>query len=62
MNKILIGALVCAAVAGAVIYLYNTEEGKRQLEDLKDKATDALGKAKNNMRKRAADTQTWAES
>jgi hypothetical protein len=62
MNKILIGALVCAAVAGVVFYLYNTEEGRKQLDDLKDKATDALSKAKSNMSKRAADMQTWAES
>ena len=63
MSKILIGALVCAAVAGVVYYVYNNqEEVEEQLGSLKDKASDALGKAKNKFAKQAEGAQTWAQS
>lgn len=47
MKKILLGALVCAAVAGVVYYLYDSESFKETVDDLKDKADDALGKVKD---------------
>lgn len=47
MKKILVGALVCAAVAGIVFYLNDPEKFNDTVDDLKDKAKDALGKAKN---------------
>jgi hypothetical protein len=62
MSKILIGALVCAAVAGVVYYVVNQEEVNEQLGSLKDKASDALGKAKNKFAKQAEGAQTWAQS
>jgi hypothetical protein len=63
MSKILIGALVCAAVAGVVYYVYNNqEEVEEQLGSLKDKAADALGKAKKQFSKQADDAQAWAQS
>jgi hypothetical protein len=43
MKKIVLGALVCAAVAGVVWYLYDEESFKDTVEDLKDKADDAYG-------------------
>lgn len=46
MKKIVLGALVCAAVAGVVWYLYDEESFKDTFEDLKDKADDAYGKVK----------------
>ncbi len=46
MKKILLGALVCAAVAGVVYYLYDDEKFKETVDDLKGKADDALGKVK----------------
>jgi hypothetical protein len=51
MTKILIGALVCAAVAGVVYYLYDSEKFNETVSDLKDKATDALGKVKDGVGK-----------
>ena len=48
MKKILIGALVCAAVAGVVYYLNDPEKFNDTVDDLKDKAKDALGKAKKS--------------
>ena len=53
MKKILLGALVCAAVAGVVYYLNNPEKVKDQLGSLKDKASDALDKTKNAFNKQA---------
>jgi gas vesicle protein len=46
MKKILVGALVCAAVAAIVYYLNDPEKFNETVDDLKDKAKDALGKAK----------------
>ena len=48
MKKILIGALVCAAVAGVVYYLNDPKKFNDTVDDLKDKAKDALGKAKKS--------------
>ena len=51
MKKILLGALVCAAVAGVVYYLYDEEKFKATVDDLKDKADGALGKVKEKLSK-----------
>ncbi len=51
MKKILLGALVCAAVAGVVFYLYDEEKFKDTVDDLKDKADDALDKVKDKFAK-----------
>lgn len=51
MKKILLGALVCAAVAGVVYYVYDSEKFKETVDDLKDKADDALGKVKDKWSK-----------
>jgi hypothetical protein len=47
MKKIVLGALVAAAVAGVVWYLYDEEHFRDTFEDLKDKADDAFGKVKD---------------
>lgn len=46
MNKIILGALVCAAVAGVVWYLYDEEGFLDTVDDIRDKADDTLGKVK----------------
>ena len=51
MNKILLGAVVCAAVAGIVYYLVNPEKFNETVEDLKSKADDAIGKVKEGFDK-----------
>ena len=51
MKKILLGALVCAAVAGVVYYLYDEEKFSDTVDDLKSKADDALGKVKDKFSK-----------
>ena len=51
MKKILLGALVCAAVAGVVYYLYDNEKFKETVDDLKGKADDALGRVKDKFSK-----------
>ena len=56
MKKILLGALVCAAVAGVVYYLYDPQTASDKLADLKDKANDALGKAKDGFSKATRST------
>jgi hypothetical protein len=48
MKKILVGALVCAAVAGIVFYLKDPEKFSEVVDDLKGKADDALGKVKDS--------------
>jgi hypothetical protein len=47
MNKIVLGALIAAAVAGVVWYLVDEENFKETFDDLKDKADDAYGKVKD---------------
>ncbi len=47
MKKILLGALVCAAVAGVVYYLYDEDKFKDTVDDLKNKADDALSQVKD---------------
>ena len=47
MNKILVGALVAAAVAGVVWYLYDEEGFLDTFDEFRDKADDALGKVKD---------------
>ncbi len=49
MKKIILGALVCAAVAGVVYYLNDPEKFSDTIDDLKQKADDALGKAKSGL-------------
>jgi hypothetical protein len=61
MNKILLGALVCVAVAGVVYYLNNPEKVNDQLSGLKDKASDALGKAKDSLGKKADGVRSMAQ-
>lgn len=51
MKKILIGALVCAAVAGVVYYLNDPEKFQDTVGDLKKKATDTFDKMKDGMAK-----------
>jgi hypothetical protein len=51
MKKILLGALVCAAVAGVVYYLNDPEKFSDTIGDLKNKANDALKKVKDGMAK-----------
>ena len=51
MKKILIGALVCAAVAGVVYYLSDPEKFNDTVGDLKKKATDTFDKVKESLGK-----------
>lgn len=51
MKKILLGALVCAAVAGVVYYFYDEEGFKDTVDDLKDKADDAYSRVKDKFGK-----------
>jgi hypothetical protein len=51
MKKILIGALVCAAVAGVVYYLSDPEQFNDTVGDLKKKATDTFDKVKDGLGK-----------
>jgi hypothetical protein len=53
MKKILIGALVCAAVAGVVYYLSDPEKFNDTVGDLKKKATDTFDKVKDGLGKTA---------
>ncbi len=55
MNKILLGAVVCATVAGIVYYAVNPEKFHETLEDLKSKADDAIGKVKEGFDKQHQD-------
>lgn len=49
MKKILVGALVCAAVAGVVFYLNDPDKFSETVDDFKNKADDLLAKAKNGL-------------
>lgn len=48
MKKILIGALVAAAVAGVIYYLNDPEKFNDTVDDLKKKAGDTFDKIKDN--------------
>lgn len=43
------GAVVAAAAAGVIYYLNNKEQVNSQLGNLKNKATDALGRARTKV-------------
>ena len=58
MKKILIGALVCAAVASVVFYLKDPEKFADTVDDLKDKADDAISKVKSSISKQERDLRT----
>lgn len=58
MNKIILGILVGAAVAGIVYYLNDPEEAKSKLDDLKNKANDAFDSAKDYLSKKADEAQS----
>jgi hypothetical protein len=51
MKKIILGALVCAAVAGVIYYIQNPEKFEDTVDDLKDTFGDALDKAKKTVNK-----------
>jgi gas vesicle protein len=55
MGKILLGALVCAAVAGVVAYLVAPDKFTETVDNLKSKADDALGKVKSGFSRAEAD-------
>ncbi len=57
MKKILIGALVCAAVAGVVFYLQDPERFNDTVDDLKDKADDLISKAKSGLHRTEEDVR-----
>jgi hypothetical protein len=57
MKKILIGALVCAAVAGVVFYLQDPERFSDTVDDLKDKADDLISKAKGGLHRTEDDVR-----
>jgi hypothetical protein len=46
MNKILVGALVAAAVAGVVWYLIDEEGFLDTVDDIRDRADETVGKVK----------------
>ncbi|MGV3530255.1 MAG: hypothetical protein ACO1OO_15240 [Flavisolibacter sp.] len=60
MNKIILGALVVAAVAGVVYYMNEPEKFNNTLDDLKKKADDAIGKVKDGLSKQKENMQGLA--
>ena len=48
-NWVLWGSVIAAAAAGVIYYLYNKEEVNNQLGNLRDKASDALGRARTRV-------------
>lgn len=58
MKKIIVGALVCAAVAGVVFYLKDPERFSETVDDLKDKADDLISKAKNGLNRTEDDVRS----
>lgn len=60
MKKIILGALVCAAVAGVVYYLYEPEKFNDTVDDLKKKADNAIGKVKEGLNKQRSNMEGLA--
>ena len=60
MNKIILGALVVAAVAGVVYYMNEPEKFNNTLDDLKKKADDAIDKVKDGLSKQKENMQGLA--
>lgn len=48
-NWVLWGSVIAAAAAGVIYYLYNKEEVNTQLSNFRDKASDALGRARTKV-------------
>ena len=57
MNKILVGALVAAAVAGVVWYLYDEEGFLDTVDDIRDKTDDTFGKVKDRFTRSGEEAQ-----
>ena len=57
MNKIILGVLVGAAVAGLVFYFYDPELFMDTVDDVKDKGKDLVDKAKKGFRKAENDVR-----
>lgn len=51
MNKIVLGALVAAAVAGVVWYLYDEEGFLDTVDDIRDKADEAYSSVRDRFSK-----------
>lgn len=62
MSKILIGALVCAAVAGVVYYILDPEKFADTANNLKDKVGDSFNKAVKGLKKAIPDINEAMES
>ena len=57
MKKIVLAALVCAAVAGVVLYLKDPESFEDSLEDVKDEAGKKYKKMKKGFSKSKEDLE-----
>jgi len=58
INWAIWGAVVAVAAAGVIYYINHQEEVNSRLGDLRDKASDALGRAKTRMGRQVSDMQS----
>lgn len=58
VNWVLWGSVIAAAAAGVIFYLYNKDEVNDRLGDLRDKATDAIGRARTKVRQQVDDVSS----
>jgi hypothetical protein len=57
VNRILLGTALAAIAGGVIYYLNNREEVDDRVSDLKDRASDALGRVKSKLRHEADDAR-----
>lgn len=57
VNRILLGTALAAIAGGVIYYLNHREEVDDRVSNLKDKASDALGRVKSKLRHEADDVR-----
>ena len=57
MNRVFLGTTLALAAAGLIYYLNHPNEVDARLSNIKDKASDAMGKAKTKLGRRADDVR-----
>lgn len=57
VNRILLGTALAAIAGGVIYYLNHREEVDERVSNLKDKASDALGRVKSKLRHEADDVR-----
>jgi len=60
-NWIIWGSVIAGAAAGVIYYLYNKEQVNSQLGNLRDKASDALSRARTRVSRQVDEVRSQVQ-